>query len=122
MFGHARTAARRLYTGVTMAEKEAQRNPLEEGKGRVDEVDQWKGIFPGGGPHRPGAEPRTPGSLGGGSYQESGRGGVELPGGPAAPAPPRATLGEVSNEPQAEERSESKEPAGSLPQHERGKP
>ena len=102
-----------------MAEKEAQPNPLEAGKGRIDEVDQSKGIFPQGRPHPPGAEPRTPGSFGGGSYQESGRGGVELPGGPAAPRP---AVGAVSEEPKSEERSESKEPAGSLPPHERGKP
>lgn len=73
-----------------MAVKQPQLDPLEAGKGRIDEVDQSKGVFPAGVPHPPGAEPRMPASMGGGSYEESGRAGVELPGGAVAPGAPVA--------------------------------
>ena len=98
-----------------MAEKAARPNPLEGGKGRIDEVDQSKGIFPSGVPHPPDAETRTPGSFGG-PYEESGRGGVELPSGPVGP---RAPVDEPVNEPQAIVEEEKKEPAGALPPHKR---
>ena len=105
-----------------MAKKETQPNPLEGGKGRIDEVDQSKGIFPAGVPHPPAAQPRSPGSIGGGSYEESGRGGVEFPHGPIGP---RAPVDEPVHEPEAsvdvEKPGESKEPAGALPPHEREK-
>lgn len=43
---------------------------------RSDEVDQSKGIFPPGVPHPADADSLPPGKLGGGPYEESGRGGV----------------------------------------------
>lgn len=104
-----------------MAEKEARPNPLEGGKGRIDEVDQSKGIFPPGRPHPPGAEERAPGAFGGGPYEESGRGGIEL-GGPSGPGAP---VGEPIQQPlpnvnvDEQQRAEPKEPAGALPPHER---
>jgi len=105
-------------------------NPLTQGKGRTDEVDQSKGIYPFGTPHPPDAEMRAPGSLGGGSYEESGRGGVGL-------STERSTTGagEVSAtsakqnvDPgfgpadEASERAPEPEPKGALPQHEESKP
>jgi hypothetical protein len=98
-----------------MAEKQTRPNPLEGGKGQSDEVDQSRGVFPFGTPHPPDAEVRTPGSFGG-PYEESGRGGVELPAGPVAPRPPAA---EQAPEPSVVEREESKEPAGQLPPFQR---
>jgi hypothetical protein len=53
---------------------------LSAGKGRSDEVDASRGIFPPGAPHPEGAEVRMPGSLGGGPYQESGRSGLHMTG------------------------------------------
>jgi hypothetical protein len=44
--------------------------------GRTDAVHQSKGIFPPGVPHPPDADVLPPGKLGGGPYEESGRGGV----------------------------------------------
>jgi len=61
-----------------MARDEANPDPLAQGKGRIDEVDQSRGIFPAGVPHPEGAPVRAPGALGGGPYEESGRGGVAI--------------------------------------------
>lgn len=52
--------------------------PLAQGETQKDEVDQSKGIFPAGVPHPAGAPVRPPGELGGGPYEESGRGGVAV--------------------------------------------
>lgn len=105
-----------------MSVKQPQPDPLAAGKGRIDEVDQSKGVFPAGVPHPPDAEPRMPGSMGGGSYEESGRGGVELPGGPVAP---RAPVVEPGNQAPAnvvdEERGGPEKPIEKLPPHERAK-
>jgi quercetin dioxygenase-like cupin family protein len=55
-------------------------DPVRQGKGRRDEVDSSKGVFPPGVPHPPGAEVRAPGTIGG-PYEESGRGGpAPMPG------------------------------------------
>ncbi len=58
------------------ATPDTDRDPLAQGRGRTDEVDQSRGIFPPGVPHPKDAEVRPPGALGGGPYEESGRGGV----------------------------------------------
>ncbi len=101
-----------------MARKKAKPDPLTLGKGRSDEVDQSKGIFPAGVPHPEGAEERTPGELGGGPYEESGRGGV----GPALETPTPSTAKQVEEvreeEKEEKERAEEIEPKGALPSHE----
>lgn len=105
-----------------MPEKQSQPNPLEGGKGRIDEVDQSKGVFPAGASHPPGAEPRTPGEMGGGSYDESGRGGVELPSGPVTPREPVVEPGhQTSANVGDEEPGGQEKPTEKLPPHERGK-
>jgi len=100
-----------------MSVKQPQPDPLEAGKGRIDEVDQSKGVFPPGVPHPPGAEPRMPGSMGGGSYEESGRGSIELPSGAVTPREPVVERGDqpeadVDEEEQgeAEQTTESESP------------
>ncbi|MCL2449170.1 MAG: cupin domain-containing protein [Polyangiaceae bacterium] len=65
---------------------EVEGDPLRQGKGRRDEVDAKHGVFPPGAPHPQGAEVRAPGTIGGGPYDESGRGGP-------APVPPRGRRG-----------------------------
>lgn len=106
-----------------MNAKQAQPSPLTEGKGRIDEVDQSKGVFPPGVPHPPDAEPRMPGSMGGGSYEESGRGGVALPGGSVAPREP---VVESGNQPEAdvdeEEQGEAEQSRGRVTPGKRDKP
>ncbi|MDI1482669.1 hypothetical protein [Polyangium sp. y55x31] len=113
-----------------MVRDDETNNPLTQGKGRTDEVDQSKGIYPFGRPHPPDAEMRSPGELGGGSYEESGRGGVAL-------SPEQSTSGAgavgasiaqqiveqglgATGEDSAEERAP--EPKGALPRHEESKP
>ncbi|MRG97591.1 hypothetical protein [Polyangium spumosum] len=97
-------------------------NPLTMGKGRTDEVDQSKGIFPPGVRHPPDAEIRSPGSLGGGSYEESGRGGVELGWEPSSAGAGSAQQGTgAMNEASAEQAPEPSEPKGALPPHEEEK-
>jgi hypothetical protein len=99
-----------------MAEKEARPNPLEGGQGRIDEVDQSKGIFRPDGRHPKDAEWRSPGSLGG-PYEESGRGGIDPIFDPAGLRPPvDPTAFEPANVTE-EQRPEPKEPAGVLPPH-----
>jgi hypothetical protein len=105
-------------------EKGGRPDPYAEGKGRTDEVDQSKGFFPPGVPHPEGAEIRTPGSIGGGSYDESGRGGVDVSvgqststGGLVDRLPATGAMGGEAPE---GERAEDKEPKGSLPPHEAG--
>ena len=44
---------------------EGRPEPQAQGKGRIDEVDQSKGIFRLDGPHPKDAELRAPGTLGG---------------------------------------------------------
>lgn len=106
-------------------QKENQADPLTEGKGRTDEVDQSKGFFPPGVPHPPAAEIRTPGSIGRGPYEESGRGGLDVSIGPSTSGTaPRATgpaTGPVSGEAPQGERAEEKAPQGALPPHEQRK-
>jgi hypothetical protein len=104
-------------------EDENRPDPLTQGKGRIDEVDQSKGFFPPGVPHPEGAEIRMPGSIGGGSYDESGRGGVDVsPGqstsGTSAMDMERAT-GAMGGEAPEGERTEETEHKGALPPHER---
>lgn len=104
--------------------RESRPDPLTQGKGRTDEVDQSKGIFPPGVPHPEGAEVRTPGSLGGGPYEESGRGGVEAAAGQStageAPADAEEAAGQAGGEAPEGEGAEEKEPKGALPRHEQG--
>ncbi|WP_437972691.1 hypothetical protein WMF11_26425 [Sorangium sp. So ce295] len=89
---------------------------------RFDEVDQSKGIFRLDGPHPKDAELRAPGSLGGGPYEESGRGGpagslelretgAEATAAGAAAPPEEETLPESGA-------TEQVQPRGALPQHE----
>lgn len=63
-----------------------------------------------------------PGSMGGGSYEESGRGGVELPGGAVASREPVVVRGD---QPEADvgevEQGGPEKPIEKLPPHERGK-
>ncbi|MDC3961924.1 hypothetical protein [Polyangium jinanense] len=108
-----------------MVRDDETNNPLTQGKGRTDEVDQSKGIYPFGRPHPPDAEIRPPGSLGGGSYDESGRGGVAL-------SPERSTTGagevgasiakQFVEQGLPEEAPEPQEPKGALPPHDERKP
>ena len=94
-------------------------DPSAQTEGRSDEVDQSKGIFPPGVPHPKDAETRVPGKLGGGPYEESGRGGVA--GASASldrpdPAVESASGGEASGEATAEAgNAEDQEPKGALP-------
>ncbi|HEU4410829.1 MAG TPA: hypothetical protein VFS43_36590 [Polyangiaceae bacterium] len=111
-----------------------QPDPLTGGRGRADEVDQSKGIFPPGVPHPEGADVLPPGALGGGPYEESGRGGAyfapDLPAG-GARRPERAAA-KADRETGADERAAAKadgetgageraaakaEPVGELPPH-----
>ncbi|WP_437595431.1 hypothetical protein [Sorangium sp. So ce590] len=95
--------------------------PQAQGKGRTDEVDQSKGIFRLDGPHPKDAELRAPGTLGGGPYEESGRGG------PAGSREPRdrsiaaedaAALPEEQAAQSGDAPDEARPVAGALPQHE----
>ncbi|MGK3993060.1 hypothetical protein [Sorangium sp. So ce1024] len=106
-----------------MGRKEKARSePQAQGKGRIDEVDQSKGIFRLDGPHPKDAELRAPGTLGGGPYDESGRGG---PAGSLEPREPSVTAAgggvaaaqEDEPAPDGGEAEEAK-PIGALPQHE----
>jgi len=101
-------------------------NPLTQGKGRTDEVDQSKGIFPLGVPHPPDAEMRPAGSLGGGSYEESGRGGVGLSLEQSSSEVGASVAGEGARsmdvDSTVERASEPAEPKGALPPHEERKP
>jgi hypothetical protein len=94
-------------------------DPSKPAEGRFDEVDQSKGIFPPNVPHPEGAETRLPGKLGGGPYEESGRGGVAGVGrslDQPNPAVESASGGETSGETTADERdAEDQEPKGALP-------
>jgi hypothetical protein len=107
-----------------MARKnENRQDPLTQGQGRTDEVDQSRGIFPLGVPHPEGAEIRPAGAIGGGPYDESGRGGVEVTFEHSSSdlvdrLPATGPTGEEA--PQGE-RAEEKEPKGALPPHEQGK-
>jgi hypothetical protein len=102
-----------------MAEKETRPDPFAEGKGRIDEVDQSKGFFPPNVPHPPGAEIRPPGSIGGGPYEESGRGGTGVSigqptaGGASVDKPP----GEAGKSGEEPGQTKETEPAGVLPPH-----
>ncbi|HSN97903.1 MAG TPA: hypothetical protein VLS89_06380 [Candidatus Nanopelagicales bacterium] len=129
-------------------EQQSRPDPLSQGKGRTDEVDQSKGFFPPGVPHPEGAEIRSPGSIGGGPYDESGRGGADISVGqstsgtsaadtePAtgetSSAAPEGERQEARSEGRREERleerleeeeeeEEEEEPKGALPLHEEGK-
>ncbi|MDI1437669.1 MULTISPECIES: hypothetical protein [Polyangium] len=113
-----------------MVRDDETNNPLTQGKGRTDEVDQSKGIYPFGTPHPPDAEMRPPGSLGGGSYEESGRGGVGFSSerstagsgaAGAASAKQNAEQG-LGAADEAAERAPEPAPKGALPQHEESKP
>lgn len=113
-----------------MVRDDETNNPLTQGKGRTDEVDQSKGIYPFGRPHPPDAEMRSPGELGGGSYEESGRGGVAISSeqstsgagavGPSITKPSMEQGLGTTNEPSEAERAP--EPKGALPRHEESKP
>ncbi|HEU4538419.1 MAG TPA: hypothetical protein VFS00_30070 [Polyangiaceae bacterium] len=109
-------------------------DPMAGGRGRADEVDQSKGIFPPGVPHPEGADIMAPGALGGGPYEESGRGGAyfapDLPeGGARRPKRAGAKADEEKGEGErdaakageqkdADERDAAKgEPVGELPPH-----
>lgn len=101
--------------------KRASPDPQTPGKGRVDEVDQSRGIFPPGVPHPEGAEIRPPGSLGGGPYEESGRGGVMGVGRSLEqPNPAVESAGEETATPDAPS-AEEQAPKGALPPHEEQK-
>lgn len=106
-------------------QSEIRPDPMTQGRGRTDEVDQSKGIFPPGVPHPEGAEVRPPGSLGGGPYEESGRGGVGVTAGQsttaAAPEEAEPAAGQAGGEAPEGERAEEKKPKGALPQHEQAK-
>ena len=96
----------------------ANTNPSTQAEGRSDEVDQSKGIFPPGVPHPKDADSLPPGKLGGGPYEESGRGGVV--GASASldrpdPAVESASGGEASEEATSEAGDpENQEPRGAL--------
>ena len=103
-----------------MAKKnQSNPDPSTQAEGRSDEVDQSKGIFPPGVPHPPDADSLPPGKLGGGPYEESGRGGVV--GASASldqpdPAVESASGGEASGEATVEAGvAEDQEPKGALP-------
>jgi hypothetical protein len=110
-----------------MPREDETNNPLTQGKGRTDEVDQSKGIFPPGVPHPPGAEIRSPGSLGGGSYEESGRGGVgiSMEQSTSGAGGAGASIGQEgrgsTDEGLSNRADEPTEPKGALPQHEEPK-
>ncbi|XYH92834.1 hypothetical protein ACMHYB_33825 [Sorangium sp. So ce1128] len=99
---------------------EERSEPQAQGKGRIDEVDQSKGIFRLDGPHPRDAELRAPGTLGGGPYEESGRGG---PAGtlesrdPGVAAAGAAAPSEEALAPDGGAAEEA-QPVGALPQHE----
>lgn len=101
-----------------------QPDPMAAGKGRIDEVDQSKGIFRLDTPHPPDAELRAPGTLGGGPYEESGRGGLSsssegqpLGTGAGAAAAEAADRAQDRQEP-GDEAAKEAAPVGALPQHE----
>ena len=103
-----------------MAQKnQSNPDPSRQAEGRTDEVDQSKGIFPPGVPHPEGAETMPPGKLGGGPYEESGRGGVAGESRPLDqpnPAVESASGGETSGEEREGDRdAEDQEPRGALP-------
>ncbi|MDC0744581.1 hypothetical protein [Polyangium mundeleinium] len=113
-----------------MVRDDETNNPLTQGKGRTDEVDQSKGIYPFGTPHPPDAEMRSPGSLGGGSYEESGRGGVGFSTEPATSGAGSASAASakqnveqgLGSADEASERAPEPAPKGVLPRHEESKP
>lgn len=95
--------------------------PQAQGKGRIDEVDQSKGIFRFDGPHPKDAELRAPGTLGGGPYEESGRGGPAgslEPRDPSIAAEAAAALLEEQAAQGSDAPDEARPVAGALPQHE----
>ncbi|MGK3984440.1 hypothetical protein WME99_15450 [Sorangium sp. So ce136] len=99
---------------------EERPEPQAQGKGRIDEVDQSRGIFRLDGPHPRDAELRAPGTLGGGPYEESGRGG---PAGSLEPRDPGvAAAGAAASSEEAlvadDGAAEEAQPVGALPQHE----
>ncbi|WP_438013600.1 hypothetical protein WMF18_21965 [Sorangium sp. So ce315] len=103
-------------------DKKARSEPQAQSKGRIDEVDQSKGIFRLDGPHPKDAELRAPGTLGGGPYEESGRGG---PAGSLEPRDPSVTAAGAGAAAAQEEEpapdggaAEEAKPIGALPQHE----
>lgn len=98
-------------------------DPLTQGKGRSDEVDQSKGIFPPGVPHPADAEIRPPGSLGGGPYDESGRGGVSTSIGQSGSSLNAVPTGQQAGgeAPREEQTAENEEPKGALPPHDESK-
>jgi rubrerythrin len=67
-----------IAAGEAASGGDATMDPFAAGKGRIDEVDQSKGIFPADAPHPASDTARAPGALGGGPYDESGRGGVAV--------------------------------------------
>ncbi|WP_437963431.1 hypothetical protein WMF04_27310 [Sorangium sp. So ce260] len=100
---------------------EGRPEPQAQGKGRIDEVDQSKGIFRLDGPHPKDAELRAPGTLGGGPYEESGRGG---PAGSLEPRDPSVASAGAAALPEEQAAQgggatdEERPVAGALPQHE----
>ncbi|WP_437565380.1 hypothetical protein [Sorangium sp. So ce542] len=100
---------------------EERPEPQAQGKGRIDEVDQSKGIFRLDGPHPKDAELRAPGTLGGGPYEESGRGG---PAGSLEPRDPSLASSGAAATPEeppaqgSDAADEARPVAGALPQHE----
>lgn len=110
------------------SQKKSRPDPSTQGKGQIDEVDQSKGVFPPGVPHPEGAELRYPGSIGGGPYEESGRGGIGVLGGRQSSSrtspkdsEPVAAERTDDEEPQAERpEDEEKKPGGVLPPHKQG--
>ncbi|WP_437629562.1 hypothetical protein [Sorangium sp. So ce854] len=103
-------------------DEKARSEPQAQGKERIDEVDQSKGIFRLDGPHPKDAELRAPGTLGGGPYEESGRGG---PAGSLEPRDPSVTAAGAAapqdEQPQSASdggAAEEAKPIGALPQHE----
>lgn len=105
---------------------EKRADPMTRGKGRVDEVDQSKGIFRLDGPHPKDAELRAPGTLGGGPYEESGRGGpagsMELRDLSAAAAGAATSPEEEPDAGEGGSAQEEAKPAGALPQHAEPRP
>ncbi|WP_437923017.1 hypothetical protein WMF37_28775 [Sorangium sp. So ce291] len=99
---------------------EERPEPQAQGKGRIDEVDQSRGIFRLDGPHPKDAELRAPGTLGGGPYEESGRGG---PAGSLEPRDPSIAAAGAAAPPEEAlapdgDVAEEAQPVGALPQHE----
>jgi hypothetical protein len=99
--------------------KQSKPDPSLQTEGRFDEVDQSKGIFPPGVPHPKDAESLPPGKLGGGPYEESGRGGVAGESRPLDqpnPAVESASGAEMPGEGREDDRdAEDQEPRGVLP-------